>query len=68
MVQFPKEAIDFSLFSSVRPGPVAHPASYPLSTQAGGSFPAVKWPGSEYYHGSPSSDDVKNEWSYTAIQ
>jgi hypothetical protein len=31
-----------------------------------GTFPEVKWPEREVNHSSPSSAEIKNEWSYTS--
>jgi hypothetical protein len=41
----------------------------PASSSAGAVVPSlgVKQPGREFDHLFPSSDDVKNEWSYTSI-
>jgi hypothetical protein len=44
------------------PGP--HPACYSVDTR--GSFPGVKRTGREFKHRSPSSAQVKNEWSWTS--
>jgi hypothetical protein len=50
-------------FAHVQTGPEAHPASCTMGT---GSFPGVKRPGSGAHHPSPSSAEVKKEYSYTS--
>ena len=51
-----------SFYAPVQTGPVAHPASYTLST---GSFPGVKRPGRGVDHPRPSSVGVKEGiWLY----
>jgi hypothetical protein len=54
---------DFSLFKNVHTGFGAHPASYLMCTGVISSV--VKQPGLEVNNSSPSSAEVKNEWSYT---
>jgi hypothetical protein len=39
----------------------------PIKIGTGGSFPGVKRPQPKANHSPPSSVEVKNEWSYTAI-
>jgi hypothetical protein len=48
----------------VQTGSGGHPASYPIGIR--GYFPGVKRPECEADHSPPSSDEVKNEWSYTS--
>jgi hypothetical protein len=54
------------IFSSRKPltGSRSHTFSYSIGV--GGSFPEVKRPGSEVDCSPPSSNEVKNEWSYTS--
>jgi hypothetical protein len=61
----PVGARDFFL-QNVQTGSGAHPVHYSIGT---GSPPpwGVKWPGGEVNHSSPSSAEVKNEWSYTPV-
>jgi len=47
----------------VQTGPGTHPASCTIGT---GSFPGVKWPGSDADSSPPSSAVVKKEFSYTS--
>jgi hypothetical protein len=50
-------------FAHVHTDPEAHPASCTMGT---GSFPGVKRPGRGADHPSPSSAEVKKEYSYTS--
>jgi hypothetical protein len=48
----------------IQTGSESHPASYTMGTEV--LFRGVKRPGLEADHSSPSSAEVKNEWSYTS--
>jgi hypothetical protein len=55
---------NFSLHHHVETGSGDHPVSYPMGTR--GSFLRIMLLGHEANHSPPSSDKVKNVWSYTS--
>ena len=55
---------DFAVLQNVHTGIVAHPAFHSIVTRA--ISPGVNRPRREVDHSSPSSAEVKNEWSHTA--
>jgi hypothetical protein len=62
-VSTPAEAKEFSSSLCVQTGSGAHPASCPMGTGGGGSFPRVKArPGRDADHLPPSSAEVENEY------
>jgi hypothetical protein len=63
-VQFLARARDFSVLHSVQTGSRVRPASY--SVDIVGPFREVKRPGREFDHSTPSSAEIKKEWSYTS--
>jgi hypothetical protein len=58
-VRFPVGAGNFSLHHRVQNGSGAHPASYPMGTEA--HIPGVKRPDREAHQSIPSSAEVKND-------
>jgi hypothetical protein len=66
MVQFPARGGGWEFFSSPpRPERLWGPLSLLFNAYRLFFSPGVKRPGREADHSPPSSDEVKNEWSYT---
>jgi hypothetical protein len=63
-VRFLPGAGNFFSSSRVQDGFATHKTCYP---KIGSLFPGVNRPGREADHSLPSSAEIKNDWSFTAI-